>query len=64
MTDSKTTFPVHFFDEMSGKELIFQNLNHSYKIKFHDRIGENFMYWVVIISGEPQYVFPGDCSYL
>ncbi|KKP79520.1 MAG: hypothetical protein UR78_C0012G0011 [Candidatus Moranbacteria bacterium GW2011_GWF2_35_39] len=48
-----------FFDEISN-QIIILSANSSHEIRLRDGTGEEFIYWIVIIEGEPCYVFLND----
>jgi len=54
---------LYFHDEISGN-LVILTADSSEEIRFRDDAGEDFLYWLVVVSGEPWYVFPGDSCLL
>ena len=56
-------FYVMFHDTISNQILILTE-GASIEIRINDPVEKEFVYWIVVSLGEPQYFFSGDRSYL
>lgn len=63
MSKSVLEFPLLFVDEISGGKFIFPDENFSQEVRIRDELGEEFVYWIVVVGNEPRRVFTCDSCF-